>query len=119
VSSVFKEYRKDGWPFCPRCEEDELYSHLMLGWSNPDSTPTVQQCIESGMTCYQCSWTLPKANARIFPNCFRCDQTFDLEAGEPQYIYCPPCRVVIRTEAEKERVRGEVERMEWPEVLGV
>jgi hypothetical protein len=55
----FKEYRKDGWPLCPQCEEDELYSHLMLGWTDPDSTPSVEECIKGGMTCYRCGWTSP------------------------------------------------------------
>lgn len=53
--SPYREFRRDGWPLCPRCEEDELYSFLMLGWTK-DDPPTVRQCIETGMKCYRCSW---------------------------------------------------------------
>lgn len=56
AESPYKEFRKDGWPLCPQCGEDELYSHLMLGWTDPDSKPTVQECIDTGMKCYRCSW---------------------------------------------------------------
>lgn len=54
--SPYKEFRKDGWPLCPNCEEEELYSHLMLGWTNPSRTPSVEECIAGGMACYACGW---------------------------------------------------------------
>jgi hypothetical protein len=57
----YKEFRKDGWPFCPRCGEDELYSHKMLHWHGDGERPTIEECIKGGMTCYNCSWSSPKA----------------------------------------------------------
>lgn len=114
LRAQFKEFRADGWPLCPQCEEDELYSYLMLSWTK-DEPPTIDECIATGMQCYCCSWksriaALPK---RVFTDCFRCAQPFDLVDGEPQYIYCPPCREAIRAEA----ISAEVGRMEWPDVL--
>jgi hypothetical protein len=61
-----------------------------------------------------------KVAGRIFPNCFRCDQPFDLAEGEPQYIYCPPCRAARRREPELKRhalSRAEGEGMGWSEFL--
>lgn len=56
--SPFKEFTPRGWPLCPKCEEDELYSYLMLGWTDPDRTPSVEECIAGGMKCYRCGWEL-------------------------------------------------------------
>ena len=53
----YKEFRADGWPLCPRCEEDELYSHLMMRWLGEGERPTIEQCIAGGMTCYLCNWS--------------------------------------------------------------
>jgi len=39
------EYRKDGWPFCPRCGEDELWSAKI------PAQPT------DALSCYRCQWT--------------------------------------------------------------
>ena len=35
----FKEFRADGWPFCPKCEEEELYSYLMLSLGGRRPSP--------------------------------------------------------------------------------
>lgn len=114
----FNEYRKDGWPLCPRCEEDELYSFLMLGWTKPEP-PSVAECIATGMMCYRCSWELPPSRQpRIYPDCFRCEKPFELEYGEPQYTYCPNCREAIRAESEERRLKVEVDAMGWPETIG-
>lgn len=112
---AYKEFRKDGWPYCPNCEEDELYSYLMLGWVKPEP-PTLEQCLLHGMKCYRCSWESSGMNA--FGNkCFRCKQIFETPANEPDYVNCPPCRETIRQESEQERVRAEVERMDWPSII--
>lgn len=38
------EFRKDGWPLCPRCGEDELWSHE-------------QPANAAGyLSCYRCMW---------------------------------------------------------------
>lgn len=60
---AFKEFRRDGWPFCPVCEEEELYSNRMLVWNGEGERPTLKQCIESGVRCYRCSWDSLQATA--------------------------------------------------------
>ena len=40
----YREHRADGWPLCPRCEEDELYSLDV-----PPTIPTI-------VGCYRCGW---------------------------------------------------------------
>lgn len=55
--------------------------------------------------------------ARIFLNCFRCDLPFDLPDVKRQKIYCPLCRGILEREAAEAWIKGEVERMEWPEVI--
>jgi hypothetical protein len=62
ADSPYKEFRADGWPLCPVCEEDELYSHLMLGWTK-DEPPSVAECIATGMACYRCGWDSGRASA--------------------------------------------------------
>lgn len=54
----FKEYRKDGWPLCPRCGEDELASHLALLWDGREEPhrPTVLECLRNGFVCMACGW---------------------------------------------------------------
>jgi hypothetical protein len=123
AKTVYKEFRKDGWPFCPVCEEDELYSVVMLAYDGKGEQPTLEECLANEMRCYRCNWSsegqvkkIPPA--RIFPNCFRCNQPFALIEGGRQFVYCPPCRIIIRREAEGRRVKDEVERMEWPDTIG-
>lgn len=45
--------RADGWPLCPSCGEDELWSPLV--WE--DVRPSVEAFIAAGLTCYRCHWT--------------------------------------------------------------
>ena len=91
VNPTYKEFREDGWPYCPQCEEDELYSYLMLGWTK-DEPPSVQDCIDAGMQCYRCNW---KSHGRnIFGGkCWRCNLFFSRPTGEKDYVYCceRPC----------------------------
>jgi len=49
-------FRSDGWPLCPRCGEDELYSLVMLLWNGEGERPSIQDCIAGEMRCYLCSW---------------------------------------------------------------
>jgi hypothetical protein len=57
----FKEFRKDGWPFCPRCEEDELYSVYlntsqgMNRQKNGEQIP-VEELLKYPFRCYRCNW---------------------------------------------------------------
>lgn len=52
----FKEYRKDGWPLCPRCNDDELLSCLMMVWCKRCTKPTLAQCLSNGFFCLNCDW---------------------------------------------------------------
>lgn len=47
-------YRADGWPLCPCCGNDEVYSLL----HPTEATAPLQDYIDAGMACYQCSFTL-------------------------------------------------------------
>lgn len=53
---TYKEYRKDGWPLCPQCGDDELYSKEMLAWTGKGERPTLEQCVAGEMACYKCNW---------------------------------------------------------------
>lgn len=44
TSPEYSERRRDGWPLCPRCGEDELYSLAI---------PATIETIEA---CYACNW---------------------------------------------------------------
>lgn len=113
--SPFKKFRRDGWPLCPQCGEDELYSYLMLTWTEPEP-PSIQDCMDAGMACYRCSWKSEGRNV-FGGKCFRCARFFSQPRGEKDFIYCCECRITIREESERERVRNEVGRMEWPDVV--
>ena len=52
----YKEFRADGWPYCPVCEEDELYSCVMLAYRGQGERPTIEECIAGEMACYLCGW---------------------------------------------------------------
>ncbi len=50
---TFTVFRADGWPFCPACENDELYSlHI------PATIATIRGC-------YACGWVPPLKGLRI------------------------------------------------------
>ena len=44
-AAAFSEYRADGWPYCPACGEDELYSLEI-----PATIETIQGCYKFGWT---------------------------------------------------------------------
>lgn len=62
-SEVFKESRADGWPFCPVCEEDELYSLRMLNYHGQGEKPSLADCLAGEMRCYRCAWSSEKPRA--------------------------------------------------------
>lgn len=49
------EYRADGWPLCPNCGEDELWSPLL--WDGDSERPPVSAYIAAGLRCYFCDWS--------------------------------------------------------------
>lgn len=52
--TCFVEFRADGWPTCPNCGNDEIYS--LIPWDG-EQVPTAQQYVEYGLSCYYCGWT--------------------------------------------------------------
>lgn len=62
MAEAFKEFRKDGWPLCPRCEEDELYSCYAMTSHCTDrqlkgETITVEESLRYPFKCYRCNWS--------------------------------------------------------------
>lgn len=61
---MYIDFRSDGWPFCPFCKEDELYSVEMMtfaselakGKKTEAERPTPLQCMRGVMRCYRCGW---------------------------------------------------------------
>lgn len=52
-----KEFRKDGWPLCPVCGEDELWTPVDTHeGSHPSKQAGIQHGINSGMSCYACQF---------------------------------------------------------------
>jgi hypothetical protein len=45
----YTRFRDDGWPFCPCCDEDELYSLAI-----PATVATI-------VCCYRCGWRPARA----------------------------------------------------------
>ena len=52
--SGYTEHRADGWPLCPVCGEDELWSGLP--WNGNDPRPPMQEWIDHGLRCYKCGF---------------------------------------------------------------
>lgn len=50
----YPEHRADGWPLCPRCGEDELWSGFQ--WDGEGERPPMQTWIDHGLCCYKCGW---------------------------------------------------------------
>lgn len=50
------EYRRDGWPLCPACGEDELADLSVRDWPASFKADPASE-----LTCYVCHWqgTLP------------------------------------------------------------
>jgi len=55
--SQYKEFRQDGWPLCPNCGEDELWSRFIwCGDGTIIPKPTMDDYINDGLQCYRCQW---------------------------------------------------------------
>lgn len=64
AQSIYKEFRADGWPLCPQCEEDELYSLKMMVYVGKGEKPTLADCLSGEMRCYRCNWSSKHAQIR-------------------------------------------------------
>jgi hypothetical protein len=52
------EYRPDGWPLCPQCGDDELWSRVPGHSSELPETPALLlACFAEPFTCYFCNWS--------------------------------------------------------------
>lgn len=47
--------RADGWPLCPHCGEDELWSPFI--WDGEGAKPPLEAWIAAGLRCYRCGWS--------------------------------------------------------------
>jgi len=54
MTITYPETRKDGWPLCPACGEDELWS--AFPWDGSDPKPPMQAWIDHGLRCYKCGF---------------------------------------------------------------
>lgn len=62
---TFGRFRPDGWPCCPQCDEDELWSPFLP--KPPDYRPgTLEEYVAAGLRCYLCGWELP-AGSEVKP----------------------------------------------------
>jgi len=53
----FDKYRKDGWPLCPKCGEDELFSALCMVVTKDMKQPNLLDCLCAGFGCHKCGWS--------------------------------------------------------------
>jgi hypothetical protein len=89
----FREFRRDGWPLCPRCGEDELGSRLVADLAELDfwgRLPWKPSDVEKGRV-----WLDRYVAAGLI--CNRCPWWFFLEPAEQDYKdmgfhVCPYCR---------------------------
>ena len=52
------QFRADGWPLCPVCGEDEVWSSLT--WTEEMDRPTIAGFLEGPLACYRCNWRKPR-----------------------------------------------------------
>jgi hypothetical protein len=52
----FKAYNKFGWPLCPKCGEDRLFSFLMSLWNAERREPSLQEYLTNQFGCASCQW---------------------------------------------------------------
>lgn len=55
------ERRADGWPLCPQCGEDELWSPLL--WDG--TAPPIAAFEAAGLRCYSCGWAKPPSPVSV------------------------------------------------------
>lgn len=52
---IYKEFREDGFPLCPDCGQDELYSTLLQSLRGT-VLPSLEKILEEQMKCYYCGF---------------------------------------------------------------
>lgn len=52
----FKEYRRDGYPLCPECGDDELVSAICMLWPMDKPSPKIEEVLEGGFHCLNCNF---------------------------------------------------------------
>lgn len=62
TSSPYLQYNAVGWPYCPACGENRLWS--VLFWDGLGSKPTVTMLVAAGMICGGCGWDSRKGKAK-------------------------------------------------------
>lgn len=58
----FTEHRKDGWPLCPRCGDDELYSVFLMSMNahirqEKGEEIKMDEILRHPFGCYNCGWS--------------------------------------------------------------
>lgn len=54
---AYTNYRADGWPLCPRCDEDELWGIADVVFY--PRLPTMAEHLMYIRGCYRCNWKPP------------------------------------------------------------
>jgi uncharacterized protein (DUF983 family) len=65
----YTEHRKDGWPLCPVCGEDELWSGF--NWNGDGEPPPMQAWIDHGLRCYLCGFDSQQESRRDLESFYR------------------------------------------------
>ena len=64
----FSQTRQDGWPLCPVCGEDELFTMMPLEFqpTSLGNTTVLERIVHGHWGCYACewSWHLPNSLKR-------------------------------------------------------
>lgn len=56
--------RADGWPLCPRCGEDEVWSPI---WNTDRPRPSLNEFLAGPLACYACGWRDPGPRPPVLP----------------------------------------------------
>jgi len=69
VGKLYYEFRKDGWPLCPWCGEEELWCPGSVEfYKDNQRQPTMTEHIKMGLSCYRCTWESAQALYTIVSN---------------------------------------------------
>ncbi len=90
------ETRRDGWPLCPRCGEDELWSAIT--WDGLTERPPMEIWLAAGLTCYKCRWSnIDPITWAVGPiadgYCLTCLRIHGRDTSAP--IQCEVCHKVV------------------------